>query len=98
MTGLHIMRDPRAQLRENKMAELASISPGIEPVWMVQEGMKGREVEEEWDCSETVMGTSGLEQREAGSVSMVSGMQGRGVGDKKATDEGWQRDGSNDVG
>ena len=65
---------------------------------MVQEGVIGSEVEGKWDCSETVMGTAGLEQREDGSVSMVSGMQGRGVGDKKASDEGWQRDGSNDVG
>jgi hypothetical protein len=65
---------------------------------MVQEGMIGREVKEEWDCSETVMGTSGLEQREDGSVSMVSGMQGKGVDGKKASDEGWQRDGSNDAG
>jgi hypothetical protein len=43
------------------------------------EDIIGREVGNEWDCSETVMGMSGLEQREDGSVSMVSGMQGRGV-------------------
>ena len=55
----------------------------------------GREVGEEWDRSETDMGVSGVEQREDRSVS---GMQGRGVGDKQVSEEAWWRDGGNDVG
>ena len=55
----------------------------------------GREVGEEWDRSETDMGVPGVEQREDRSVS---GMQGRGVGDKQVSEEAWWRDGGNDVG
>ena len=66
LTGLHTMRDPRAQLRENKMAELASISPGIEPVWMIQEGMKGREM------ASLTTDTSGLERVVVVSVFFTS--------------------------
>ena len=55
----------------------------------------GREVGEEWDRSETDMGVTGVEQREDRSVS---GMQGRGVGDKQVSEEAWWRDGGNDVG
>ena len=54
-----------------------------------------REVGEEWDRSETDMGVTGVEQREDRSVS---GMQGRGVGDKQVSEEAWWRDGGNDVG
>ena len=84
-----------AGLEERERSSVSVVKFGLESM---TEDMIGREVEEEWDCSETVIGMSGLEQREDGSVSMVSGMQGRGVGDKKVSDEGWQRDGSNDVG
>ena len=84
-----------AGLEERESSSVSVVKFGLESM---TEDMIGREVEEEWDCSETVIGMSGLEQREDGSVSMVSGMQGRGVGDKKVSDEGWQRDGSNDVG
>ena len=47
LTGLCTMlglRDPRVQMRENKMAELASMSYVTEFVWMVQEGITTGEV------------------------------------------------------
>ena len=58
-----------AGLEERESSSVSVVKFGLESM---TEDMIGREVEEEWDCSETVIGMSGLEQREDGSVSMVS--------------------------
>ena len=95
MSAVPFMETLMAGLEERERSSVSVVRFGLESM---TEDMIGREVEEEWDCSETVIGMSGLEQREDGSVSMVSGMQGRGVGDKQVSEEAWWRDGGNDVG